>query len=152
MLAAETGHLDLAYDYLCETAMLDLADLAANTGQGLHIAALAGAWSGVVAGFGGLRHLTSGLAFAPKLPPALTRIVFTIRWRDRRLRVEIGADHAVYRLLEGPELHLYHHGNAVTVPAYGSTVYPIPTIELVEPLVQPVGREPLARRLSLGAT
>jgi trehalose/maltose hydrolase-like predicted phosphorylase len=53
VLAAETGHLALAYDYLCETALLDLGDLAGNTEQGLHIAALAGAWSGVVAGFGG---------------------------------------------------------------------------------------------------
>jgi len=71
VLAAETGHLDLAYDYLCETALMDLADLAHNTSDGLHIASLAGSWSALVAGFGGLRHRgDGGLAFAPRLPEA----------------------------------------------------------------------------------
>ena len=147
VLAAETGHLDLAYDYLCETALLDLADLAGNTSHGLHIAALAGVWSGVVAGFGGMRQLSSGLAFAPRLPAALARITFSIRWRGRRLRVEITPERTEYRLLEGQELQVLHHGEPVTVPAHGVAAFPIPPIDPVEPLRQPPGREPLARRL-----
>ncbi|MCW2631532.1 MAG: Kojibiose phosphorylase, partial [Pseudonocardia sp.] len=94
VLAAETGHLELAYDYLCETALLDLADLAGNTSQGVHIAAQAGAWSALVAGFGGMRHLDDGtLAFAPRLPAALTAIAFRLRWRGQRLQVRISPDH-----------------------------------------------------------
>ena len=50
MLAAEVGHLDLAYDYLGEAALMDLDDLEHNTADGLHIASLAGAWIGPVAG------------------------------------------------------------------------------------------------------
>ncbi len=50
VVAADTGHLDLAYDYLAETALMDLADLEHNTRDGLHIAALAGTWLVLVAG------------------------------------------------------------------------------------------------------
>jgi alpha,alpha-trehalose phosphorylase len=148
VLAAETGHLDLAYDYLCETALVDLADLANNTDHGLHIAALAGAWSALVAGFGGLRHRNDGgLAFAPRLPEALTRITFRLRWRGRRLRVQITPAQAEYRLLDGDELRLSHYGQLVTVRADPPLVRPIPPTPPTDHLAQPVGREPLARRL-----
>lgn len=148
VLAAETGHLDLAYDYLCETALMDLADLAHNTGQGLHIASLAGAWSAVVAGFGGLRHLDDGgLAFAPRLPEALTGITFRLRWRGQRLRVEIRPGEAEYRLLEGSELEFHHHGLRMTLRKDAPVVAPIPPTPPTDHVAQPVGREPLARRL-----
>jgi alpha,alpha-trehalose phosphorylase len=45
IIAAEVGHLQLAYDYLAEAAFLDLYDLAQNTRNGLHIAALVGTWA-----------------------------------------------------------------------------------------------------------
>jgi alpha,alpha-trehalose phosphorylase len=38
VIAAETGHLDLAYDFLGEAALIDLRDLEHNTRDGLHIA------------------------------------------------------------------------------------------------------------------
>jgi alpha,alpha-trehalose phosphorylase len=148
VLAAETGHLDLAYDYLCETALVDLADLAHNTDQGLHIAALAGAWSALVAGFGGLRHLDDGgLAFAPRLPGALSKITFRLRWRGRRVRVQITPEQAEYRLLEGTELELSHYGQHIMVTANSPQVLPIPPTQPTDQVMQPVGREPLARRL-----
>ena len=148
VLAAETGHLDLAYDYLCETALVDLADLAHNTDHGLHIAALAGAWSAVVAGFGGLRHLDDGgLAFAPRLPEALSRITFRLRWRRQRLRVQITPGQAEYQLVEGAELELSHHGQPITLTAGSPVTRPIPPAQPTDHLTQPVGREPLARRL-----
>ena len=49
------GHLDLAYDYLAEAALMDLDDLEHNTRDGLHIASLAGSWIVLVQGFGGMR-------------------------------------------------------------------------------------------------
>ncbi|MDQ3762426.1 MAG: family 65 glycosyl hydrolase [Actinomycetota bacterium] len=148
VLAAETGHLDLAYDYLCETALVDLADLANNTSHGLHLASLAGAWSALVAGFGGLRHLNDGgLAFAPRLPEALTRITFRLRWCGRRLRVEITPGQAEYQLLEGAGLRLTHHAEPITLAMDSPVVAPIPLPPSTDLVVQPVGREPLARRL-----
>ena len=61
VVAAWTGHLDLAYDYLAEAALVDLNDLAGNTDHGVHIASMAGTWTAVVAGFGGMRCDATGL-------------------------------------------------------------------------------------------
>ena len=55
VMCAEVGHLELAHDYLYEAALIDLRDLHHNTRDGLHMASLAGAWTALVAGFGGLR-------------------------------------------------------------------------------------------------
>ena len=41
VVAAEVGHLELAYDYFGEAALMDLADLEHNTRDGLHMASLA---------------------------------------------------------------------------------------------------------------
>ncbi|HEX4204335.1 MAG TPA: hypothetical protein VHZ51_09100 [Ktedonobacteraceae bacterium] len=55
VIAAEVGQLQLAYDYLGEAALMDLDDLEHTTHDGLHIASLAGTWTMLVAGFGGMR-------------------------------------------------------------------------------------------------
>ena len=86
VIAAEIGHLQLAYDYLAEAALMDLDDLEHNTRDGLHMAALAGCWIALVAGLAGMRHHDGTLSFAPRLPPQLTRLAFTITLRGRRLR------------------------------------------------------------------
>ena len=57
VIAAEVGHLELAYDYFGEAALIDLDDIEHNTRDGLHIAALAGAWLAAVTGFGGPRRI-----------------------------------------------------------------------------------------------
>ena len=44
VIAAEVGHLELAFDYLSEAALIDLDDIEHNTRDGLHIASLAGTW------------------------------------------------------------------------------------------------------------
>src|SRR5204862_7449899 len=67
VVAAEVGQLQLAYDYLGEAALVDLHDLHHNVRDGLHIASLAGAWTALVAGFGGLRLQKGSLWFAPRL-------------------------------------------------------------------------------------
>ncbi len=59
VMAAETGHMELAYDYLKEAVLVDLHDLHENTRNGLHLAALAGGWSALVAGFGGFERVTA---------------------------------------------------------------------------------------------
>ena len=81
VMAAEVGHLDLAFDYLGEAALMDLRDLENNTRDGVHIASLAGTWIALVGGFGGLRHRDGMVSFAPRLPEGLTRLAFTILLR-----------------------------------------------------------------------
>ena len=91
VIAAEVGHLELAYDYLSEAALIDLDDLQHNTRDGLHIASLAGTWIGAVAGFGGMRDHDGVLSFTPRLPQALSRLAFRLCFRGRRLLVEVAA-------------------------------------------------------------
>ncbi len=68
VMAAEVGHLELAYDYFGEAALMDLDDLEHNTRDGIHIASLAGTWIAAVGGFGGMRDHDGELSFAPRLP------------------------------------------------------------------------------------
>ncbi len=113
VVAAEVGHLDLAYDYFRETALVDLRDLAGNTAEGLHLASLSGVWLVAVAGFGGLRDHGDHLHFAPCLAPELTRVAFGLVYRGRRLRVEVVHGSARYELLDGSPMEIFHHGEAL---------------------------------------
>ena len=70
VMCAEVGHLELAHDYAREAALIDLRDLHANTRHGLRIASLAGAWSAIVEGFGGLRQHTTCWPWRHGSPPA----------------------------------------------------------------------------------
>ena len=115
VVAAEVGHLDLAYDYFAEAALMDLHDFEGNTRDGLHIACLAGAWIAAVAGFGGMRDHDGVLAFAPRLPPRLERLAFGLRFRGRLFHVVVTRDAATYEVQGGDDLELRHHGSAIVV-------------------------------------
>ncbi|SFK39404.1 glycoside hydrolase family 65 protein [Amycolatopsis sacchari] len=144
VIAAEVGHLDLAYDYLGEAALTDLHDVHNNVQNGLHMASLAGAWLGIVAGFGGMRDHNGEYGFAPRLPSALDRIEFRMCVRGSRFAVEIHADRATYRLLSGKPVEITHHGQACTVAEEPVTL-PIPPIDPGPAPRQPPGRAPSRR-------
>ncbi len=146
VIAAEVGHLELAYDYFAETALTDLHDLAHNTRDGLHIASLAGAWVAAVAGFGGMRDHGGLLAFAPRLPARLDRLAFRLLFRGRCLKVEATKDEARYALLEGDPLEITHHGETITASRDDVVRRPIPAApDLGPPPSQPQGRVPARR-------
>jgi alpha,alpha-trehalose phosphorylase len=145
IVAAEVGHLELAYDYFGETAFIDLRDLAFNTKDGLHLASLAGSWLVAVAGFGGMRDGGDTLAFAPRLPSQLARLAFRLLYRGRRLRVEVRADAASYELLDGDPLELVHHGESITIERGSPASRAIPPVHPGPPPDQPPGRAPPRR-------
>ncbi|PZT71224.1 family 65 glycosyl hydrolase [Streptomyces sp. SW4] len=124
VVAAQTGHLRLAYDYAAEAALMDLADLEHNTRDGLHIASLAGTWMALVAGFGGTRRDGDTLRFAPRLPEKFSRLAFRLQFRGRCVRVEIGAGSATYTLLSGSPLTIRHHGAEVALDGDGPSPSP----------------------------
>ena len=146
IVAAEVGHLDLAYDYFGEATLMDLRDLEHNTRDGIHIASLAGAWLTAVAGFGGMRDHDGQLTFAPRLPPQLERLAFGLRFRRRKLKVEATRAEATYTLLDGDALELHHHGTALTIAIGSSVTLPIPRANAVPAVHPPIGREPVRRR------
>ncbi len=145
VIAAEVGHLDLAFDYLGEAALMDLRDLENNTRDGVHMASLAGAWVALVAGFGGLRHQDGTVSFAPRLPEGLSRLAFSLFIRGRRLHVEVTHARARYVLDDGEPLTVMHHGAQVHLQPDQPEVRPIPAAPERRRPSQPPGREPLHR-------
>jgi alpha,alpha-trehalose phosphorylase len=144
VVAAQTGHLRLAYDYAAEAALMDLADLEHNTRDGLHIASLAGTWMALVAGFGGTRRDRDMLRFAPRLPEKFSRLAFRLQFRGRCLRVEIDGGEATYTLLSGEPMRVGHHGTVFTVNGDGPVVRAIPALTPRQEPEQPPHRRPNA--------
>ncbi|MEV6672327.1 glycosyl hydrolase family 65 protein [Streptomyces sp. NPDC051162] len=145
VMAAEVGHLRLAYDYLGEAAMMDLSDLESNTRDGVHIASLAGTWIALVAGFGGMRHCDDTVSFAPKLPEQLGRLAFTVQVLRCRLRVEITTENVTYSLAEGDALEVDHYAERLTVTRKHAVVRKVPAAPGRPEPGQPAGRRPAHR-------
>ncbi len=148
IVASEIGHLDLAYDYLGEAALMDVDDLERNALDGVHIASLAGAILAVIAGLGGMRDHGDVLSFAPRLPDGLERLAFPIVFRARRLRVEVTPLQAVYSVHEGDEpLEISHWGESIEVKPGAPVTCPITPAPRLPAPTQPAGRAPARRRV-----
>ena len=110
LLANEIGETRTAYDYFMSSARLDLDDMHRNTKDGLHMANMAGTWTGLVKGFGGMRCRDGALSFAPVLPPQWQGYRFRVSVRGSCVEVTMGAEGPRYRLVSGP---------AITIRSYG---------------------------------
>jgi alpha,alpha-trehalose phosphorylase len=145
VLAAEVGHLGLAYDYAVEAARMDLGDLEHNTRDGLHMASLAGAWTALVAGFGGMRDHGGRLSFGPRLPDGITRLAFCLMYRGGRLRVDATAAFATYLWDGDGDLAVWHHGTPVELHPGTAQRLPVPPTPARPAPTQPAGRAPVHR-------
>jgi alpha,alpha-trehalose phosphorylase len=151
IVAVEVGHVELAYDYFAEAALLDLDDLERNTRDGVHIASLAGACITAMAGFAGVRDRGGKLSFMPRLPQALTRLAFSVRSRTTtQLRIEVEPNQATYTLVMGKAIEIHHYGQPITVTGEHPVRSPIPPLPALERPTQPPGREPARRRVKVG--
>jgi alpha,alpha-trehalose phosphorylase len=146
IVAAEVGHVQLAYDYFGEAALMDLDDLEHNTRDGLHIASLAGSWLAAVAGFGGFRDHGGAFSFDPRLPPRVERLAFRLVLRGRRLRVEVVPGEARYELLAGEPLELRHGETAFTLQMGDPQAHPWRAPKPGPAPAQPPHRVPTQRR------
>lgn len=88
-VAARLGQTDLALLYLKHAAYLDLANLAGNTADGVHLATAGGVWHALVGGFGGLRWRDGIPAIDPHLPREWTHLRFPIRVAGSMLKIEV---------------------------------------------------------------
>ncbi|WP_217615424.1 glycoside hydrolase family 65 protein [Cellulomonas sp. GbtcB1] len=144
VVAAEVGHPDLAYAYARECALIDLSDLRASSAEGLHVAALAGAWTALVVGLGGLRQVGDAVHLTPRLPRRLTRVAFTVLQAGARVEVDVRQDLVAYRLLSGEEARLTHHGDPVHLTtATPEQERPQPPVEHHPSPPQPPHRHPV---------
>ena len=154
IVAAEIGHLDLAYDYWAETAFTDIGNLHGNVDDGVHIAAAASTWAVAVAGFGGMRDHGGRITFAPRLPSKLSRLRFRMTFKARTVLLDIHrhptvdeshAEVATYRLLSGDPLDTSHHGTPLRLQVRDDISLPVPAPHKLEPVGQPAGRAPRRR-------
>ena len=148
IVAAEVGHLELAFDYFGEAALMDLDDLEHNTRDGLHMASLAGSWLAAVAGFWGFRD--QGGPVLLRTPAGLLlhleRLAFGLVLCGRRLRVEIVPGEARYELRDGEPLELSDDGTPFTLVHGSPQAHRWRAPEAGEPPEQPPHRAPSRRR------
>jgi alpha,alpha-trehalose phosphorylase len=91
---------------------MDLADLAGNMSDGVHVASAAGAWMALVFGFGGVRDFDGHLTIDPRLPRRYERLEFPLRFHDRQIRVALSHTDETYTLDEGQPLQVTIRGEA----------------------------------------
>ncbi len=123
IVAAEIGKIRKAIEYFEYALLMDLANVAGNASDGVHVASAAGVWSALVFGFGGVRDFDGQLSFAPRLPPSWKELAFSLRFRGRQIRVQLGTDEERYLIDEGDPLavtvrgepHLLSPGTAVVI-------------------------------------
>lgn len=110
IVAAEVGNEKAAVRYFDFALLMDLADVAGNVSDGVHIASSAGVWMALVFGFGGVRDFEGRLSIDPRLPRRWNSLTFPIRFRNRQIRVTLTHALQRYDLLEGDPLELTVHG------------------------------------------
>jgi alpha,alpha-trehalose phosphorylase len=129
IVASRIGDASKAIEYFRYGVFMDLADVAGNTGHGIHVAAAGGVWMSIVYGFGGLDDTGEVLAFTPRLPSSWESLEFSLLVRGRRLDVEVGRSEVAYAapLGEpgGEPLGIRHEGHPVDVPSGGTIRLPI---------------------------
>jgi alpha,alpha-trehalose phosphorylase len=122
IVASEIGEQDEACEYLDLAVLMDLADVAGNASDGVHIASAAGAWMALVFGFGGVRDFDGQLTFDPRLPRRFRSLGFSLRFQDRQLRVQLSHEAEQYSLEEGEPLEIVvrrtRHRLAVDEPVH----------------------------------
>ena len=121
IVAAEVGDEKRAMELFRLALLMDLADVAANSEHGVHIASTGGVWMALVYGFGGLRDFDGQLSFDPLLPAEWTRLCFPLTVRGRRLDVELTRTCITLQLKSGDPLDVTVRGKTVELPL-GETV------------------------------
>jgi alpha,alpha-trehalose phosphorylase len=121
IVASEIGDEERAVEYFRFALLMDLADIAGNVSDGVHVAAAAGAWMALVFGFGGVRDFDGQLRIDPRLPTRYDGLEFPLRFHDRQIRVALTHEDERYTLDEGEPLEVTIRGEAhLLVP--GSTL------------------------------
>jgi alpha,alpha-trehalose phosphorylase len=112
IVASELGDEERATEYFRFALLMDLADLAGNVSDGVHVASAAGAWMALVFGFGGVRDFDGELTIDPRLPRRYDRLEFPLRFHDRQIRVVLSHEEEEYELVEGEPLDVTIRGEA----------------------------------------
>ncbi|MDX1449041.1 MAG: glycosyl hydrolase family 65 protein [Acidimicrobiia bacterium] len=106
IIASEIGYSDAAMDHFMHALFMDLADLAGNTTDGVHMASAGGVWQALVHGFLGLRRHGEGIRFDPRLPADWTHMTVGFPHRGREIRIRLEPDAIHFELRSGDPLEI----------------------------------------------
>ena len=126
IVASEIGDDRAAARYFDFALLMDLADVAGNVSDGVHIASTAGAWMALVLGFGGVRDFDGRLTIDPHLPRTFDRLAFSLRFQDRQVRVALTHDEETYLVDEGEPLEVTVRGEAHELTPGAPVTLPVP--------------------------
>ena len=113
VMASELGYRKDAYRFFLRSVRIDLDNLNNNTRSGLHTASTSGSWMAVVNGFAGLRCRRGALSFDPALPAKWKSCSFNVRFRGRKIDVEMRRKAAVFTLSRGTALKVSVRGKGI---------------------------------------
>jgi alpha,alpha-trehalose phosphorylase len=111
IMATEIGLPGSARRHFQHALFMDLADLAGNTTDGVHMASAGGVWMAIVFGFGGLRDHNGVIRLNPRLPETWDDLRFRLRVRGRLLTIDI--DHQ--------RVSVEMAGEPLTIELFGQT-------------------------------
>lgn len=141
VIAAEVGYQDMAMQYFLTGLYVDLADLHANSRDGVHIASTGGVWNALVFGFGGLRDYHGDISFDPRLPRGWEYLRFPLQVRESRLRVLLEREAISFKVETGGPLEVNVRGQRLVIQP--GTPIRIPLEHQGEELPSLTGRHPV---------
>jgi alpha,alpha-trehalose phosphorylase len=144
-VAAQVGHVDLAFDYLAEAALIDVHDIAGNTTDGLHMASAAGSCIALIWGFGGARVDGPVPSFAPRLPDQIGRLLFHLSIRGHALTVRTTSQHTTYLITSTEPLTIKHYDEEILLEPNQAYRIANPKLPRLPRPLQPHGRAPARR-------
>ena len=112
IIALEIGEVEKAYRRFALAVKSDLYDIYRNTNQGIHAAAIGGAWQVAIRGFGGIRLKEGLLIVNPTLPNNWTRMRFCLWFKNSLIEFVLLKREITAIMLKGQaEVEIELYGN-----------------------------------------
>ena len=113
--AADNGRMLSAYNYLMETAYMDVNDIHNCTWQGVHSGCLAGAWYGVFRGIAGIICRENHIEINPHMIPWWKAVKFNFIYKGGKISVSITQD--TYSISSYEAVKIIFKGKEVLISA-----------------------------------
>ncbi len=114
-LFARAGMLEDAVENLSIASRIDLDDLTASTGEGVHLAAMGSIWHATALGFAGLRPTPDALQIDPRLPGEWAALELRVVYRGSSVRLRV--EHDALTVSADPEACVHVAGTPGPVAA-----------------------------------
>ena len=99
LMAIAVGDRNRAYRFFHTALHTDISNLHNNTSEGIHAACIGGTWQVLINGFTGVKIEKGILSINPKLPQAWRKVLLSLHWRERLLRLEVKNNIVKIRLI-----------------------------------------------------